>query len=113
MYADYHMHTSFSSDSEAPMEHMILGAIHRNVPRVCFTEHMDFDFPTGEFDFLVDMPAYREKLLELRKKYENKIEINFGIELGLQPHLTGKLPSFAAGYPFDFCHRLRACCGRM
>ena len=48
MYADFHMHTSFSSDSEAPMEHMILSAIHKNVPGICFTEHMDFDFPPGE-----------------------------------------------------------------
>lgn len=24
------------------------------------------------------------------------------MELGLQPHLTGKLPSFAASFPFDF-----------
>ncbi|MCR2018533.1 PHP domain-containing protein, partial [Blautia pseudococcoides] len=88
MYADHHMHTSFSSDSEAPMEHMVLGAIHRNMPSICFTEHMDFDFPPGEFDFLVDMPAYQEKLMELKKKYEDKIEIYFGMELGLQPHLT-------------------------
>lgn len=102
MYADYHMHTSFSSDSEAPMEHMILSAIHKNVPGICFTEHMDFDFPPGEFDFFVDMPSYQQKLMELREKYKDKIEINFGIELGLQPHLTGKLPSFAASYPFDF-----------
>lgn len=72
MYADYHMHTSFSSDSEAPMEHMVLGAIHRNMPSICFTEHMDFDFPPGEFDFLVDMPAYREKLMELKRSMRIK-----------------------------------------
>ena len=48
------------------------------------------------------MPSYQQKLMELREKYKDKIEINFGIELGLQPHLTGKLPSFAASYPFDF-----------
>ena len=77
MYADFHMHTSFSSDSEAPMEHMILSAIHKNVPWICFTEHMDFDFPPGEFDFFVDMPSYQQKLMELREKYKDKIEINF------------------------------------
>ena len=81
--ADYHLHSSFSGDSEAPMESMILRGIELGLTQMCFTEHMDFDFPTGEFDFLVDMPAYRDKLMELKKKYEDKIEIYFGMELGL------------------------------
>ena len=102
MYADFHLHSSFSSDSDTPMEQMILEGIRQGLPAMCFTEHMDFDFPPGDLDFLVDMPAYQNTFDALRQKYENQISLYFGIELGLQPHLTGKLPEFSSQYPFDF-----------
>ena len=40
---DYHIHTSFSSDSEAPMEEMILAAIDKGLDEIAFTDHVDFD----------------------------------------------------------------------
>jgi len=42
--SDYHMHTSFSGDSTAPMEQMILKGIELGLNSICFTEHMDMDF---------------------------------------------------------------------
>ena len=54
MYYDFHLHTSFSSDSQAPMESMIQRGIALGLPGICFTEHMDLDFPPGELNFLVD-----------------------------------------------------------
>ena len=45
--ADYHLHSSFSGDSEAPMESMILRGIELGLTQMCFTEHMDFDFPVS------------------------------------------------------------------
>ena len=58
--ADCHMHSAFSADSEAPMETMILSAIDKGLDTICFTEHMDYDYPPqpGEPDsleFTVDM----------------------------------------------------------
>lgn len=102
MNSDFHLHTSFSSDSDTPMEEMVHEGIRKGLDMICFTEHMDFDFPPGEFDFLVDMDAYRSEWERLRDKYQDKIELLYGIELGLQPHLTGQLPEFTASHPFDF-----------
>ena len=42
---DCHMHSSFSADSETPMEDMIQAAISRNLSGICFTEHFDPDYP--------------------------------------------------------------------
>ena len=39
--SDYHMHTSFSGDSTAPMEQMILKGIELGLNSICFTEHMN------------------------------------------------------------------------
>ena len=39
------MHSSFSADSDTDMENMIKGAISRGLEGVCFTEHLDPDYP--------------------------------------------------------------------
>lgn len=101
---DYHLHTSFSSDSDAPMEDMIQQAIHLHLKAICFTEHYDMDWPENEdnFTFLVDTYKYQQKLYELKEKYRGQLEILFGIELGLQPYLKSKLIDYSKSYPFDF-----------
>ena len=87
MYYDFHLHTSFSSDSQAPMESMIQRGIALGLPGICFTEHMDLAFPPGELNFLVDLPAYEKTCRELKEKYADTISVFFGLEMGLQPHL--------------------------
>ena len=39
--ADYHLHSSFSGDSQAPMEEMILKGIELGLTTMCFTEHLE------------------------------------------------------------------------
>ena len=102
MYCDFHLHSSFSTDSNAPMEKMVLQGIELGLPAMCFTEHMDLDFPSEEPEFLVDLPAYKSRFLELKEKYKDKIELYFGLELGLQPHLKEELPALSNSETFDF-----------
>ena len=88
---DYHLHTNFSSDSKTPMEEMIDSGIKKGRRAMCFTEHMDYDYPVPsdapELTFLLDTDAYLTKSRELAAKYAGKCDILFGIELGVQPHL--------------------------
>ena len=102
MYYDFHLHTSFSSDSQAPMESMIQRGIALGLPGICFTEHMDLDFPPGELNFLVDLPAYEKTCRELKEKYADTISVFFGLEMGLQPHLKKEIPTLATSSDFDF-----------
>ena len=110
MYADFHLHSSFSSDSDTPMEQMILEGIRQGLPAMCFTEHMDFDFPPGDLDFLVDMPAYQNTFDALRQKYENQISLYFGIASSiviLYTCLCKPVPylnSFITCYCVDYCN---------
>ena len=64
--ADYHLHTSFSSDSESPMEEMIRHAVSLGLKTICFTEHHDIDYPVNPdgFDFLLDLPSYKEEIFK-------------------------------------------------
>ena len=43
-----------------------------------------------------------KKLKELKDKYKGQIDICFGLELGLQPHLTQEIPKIASSASFDF-----------
>ena len=73
---DCHMHSSFSADSETPMEDMIQAAISRNLSGICFTEHFDPDYPADPegLIFDLDIPAYHTKLCQLKEKYRARID---------------------------------------
>ncbi len=113
--ADYHMHSSFSGDSDTPMEQMIEQAIAAGMKRICFTEHQDFDYPaspdTPEGFFTVNTDSYLYDLLKFREKYVEQIQVCFGIELGLQPHLVKEHARFIKAYDFDFVIASSHVCG--
>ncbi len=104
--ADFHMHSSHSGDSSTPMEQMIQQAIQTGMTQMCFTEHQDFDYPSSDEIpadyFLLNTDAYLYDLIRLRQKYEDKIRIFFGVELGLQPHLAEKHERYVDSFDFDF-----------
>ena len=98
--ADCHMHSFFSSDSEAPTEEMVKRAVELGLPAICLTDHYDMDYSTGEFQ--LDTPAYAAKIRELQEKYRDKIDIRFGVELGLQLHLKERMEEYVNAWPFDY-----------
>lgn len=104
--SDYHLHSSFSGDSDAPMEAMIERAVSLGMKNMCFTEHMDIDYvyvkeeDTGMFDLNTD--SYLFDLIKYKEKYADKINIYFGVELGLQSHLARDLSKYVKEYDFDF-----------
>ena len=100
--ADFHMHTSFSSDSETMPEKMVEEAIRMGLKTICFTDHQDFDFPGEETLFLFDTDTYFRKMKKLREMYQDKIDIRIGVEIGLQPHFGNAYKEYVSSYPFDF-----------
>lgn len=104
IHTDCHLHTSFSGDSDTPMEDMIRRGISLGLKTICFTDHMDPDFPPEPegMDFSLDTPAYAACIAELKEKYKGQIEILFGVEFGLQPHLAPLFAEYQASWPFDF-----------
>ena len=98
------MHSSFSAGSDTPMEVMIHSAVETGLQGITFTEHLDPDYPVtpDNLDFSLNIPAYKEKLAELSDIYKDKIQVRFGIELGLQMHLGEYFDSLLSQTPFDF-----------
>lgn len=99
---DYHMHSDFSADCDASMEAMIEKAIRLDLKEICFTEHIDYDYPDKDWIFEFDLSEYDKKIKELQTKFSGKIIIKKGIEIGLQPHLLEKYEQLMREEVFDF-----------
>ncbi len=103
MLWDTHMHCYFSGDSEADPDDMIKAAKAAGLSGLCFTDHLDYDFP---FDppglFEPDLDAYGEAMRALRAAHTGDFRVLHGIELGVQPHLHEKLARVVADGAYDF-----------
>jgi len=99
---DYHMHSDFSADSDTPMETTIEKAISLGLEEICFTDHIDYDYPDKDWIFEFDLKAYDQKIRKLQEVYADKIRIKKGLEIGLQPHLLERYQKLMEAETFDF-----------
>ena len=107
--ADIHTHSSFSGDSETPMEEQLKKAIELGLKHYCFTDHEDLYYPEVQDDngdylniFKLDIPAYLSKIKELRTAYKDKINALAGIELGLCKKAIPEYEAILKNNSFDF-----------
>ncbi len=121
MYVDYHVHTSYSDDSDYPMEQVVRDAIEKGIEELCFTDHVDYGIKTdwdseepmkyrkggpGEPEQMpvanVNYPKYVEEIGGLQQKYEGQIRLKLGLEFGMQRHTISQYQKLFGRYPFDF-----------
>lgn len=101
--SDCHMHSAISSDSDSPMEDMVKGAIDRHLDTICFTEHMDYNFPQGyEYNFQFNPDEYFDILNSLKTKYSDRITILSGVEIGLMQGTKTMYSKLLDDYSWDF-----------
>lgn len=104
--ADYHMHSIHSYDSDAPISSMIESSIEKGLSSICFTEHMDFNSPScdeyPEHAWECNVDSYLYDLISNKNKYADKIEVNFGLELGLTRETFRENALAAKAHEFDF-----------
>lgn len=99
---DVHMHSQFSGDSDAPLDTMVHSAIARGLAGICFTDHLDIDYPKEPGLFLLDLPNYTSSVCAMQEQFQSRLPVRLGIELGLQPHLSALHEDILTQYPFDF-----------
>jgi histidinol-phosphatase (PHP family) len=101
--ADYHVH-SISPDAGVPMEEMCESAIQKGMDEIAFTDHYEF-YAHGvvkEYFHEEYLKLYWRSLEMCREKFEGRLVIRRGLEIG-QMHLCPE-NAFAviSKYPFDF-----------
>lgn len=100
--ADMHMHTWFSTDSEACPCDMADEAVRKGLKTICFTDHFDKDDLEWGEEGIFDMDAYFVEMQKLQEEYAGKLNIRIGIELGLRTYLKDYYEELTKKYPFDF-----------
>lgn len=100
--ADMHMHTWFSTDSEACPRDMADGAVRKGLKTICFTDHFDKDDLEWGEEGIFDVDAYFVEMQKLQEEYAGKLNIRIGIELGLRTYLKDYYEELTKKYPFDF-----------
>ncbi|MGA7670731.1 MAG: histidinol-phosphatase HisJ family protein [Nitrolancea sp.] len=98
---DYHVHTSFSMDSQMPMEDACGEAIRRGVPQICFTEHVDY-IPDDDGVGFFDPDGYFAELNRCRDLFGDQLVVRAGVEIGEMHRFSSKAQELTASYPFDF-----------
>jgi histidinol-phosphatase (PHP family) len=96
------MHCRYSGDSTAAPRDMIEAALKHNLAGVCFTDHLDLDYPEDPKLFLLDFAARKQELAALALEYQSRLTVGCGIELGLQPHLAAEHHKILSRWDFDF-----------
>lgn len=114
MFADYHVHSAYSDDSEYPLEQVIRDAVAMGMDEICLTDHVDYGIKRdwdegGEIAYRgsqplanVDYPRYMTQLHELQLRYGDRIRIKIGLEFGMQTHTIPQYRALFARYPLDF-----------
>ena len=112
---DSHVHTKYSfdgaKDARGEVDTIVRHAIAQRIDEISFCDHYDIDdiidgiYPPFEAD------SVRADIFAAKEKYDGKIRINYGIELG-QPHVyPNEAREFLEKYKFDFVigslHNLR------
>lgn len=100
--ADMHMHTWFSTDSEACPCDMADEAVRKGLKTICFTDHFDKDDLEWGEEGIFDVDAYFVEMQKLQEEYAGKLNIRMGIELGLRTYLKDYYEELTKKYPFDF-----------
>ena len=101
--SDNHIHSYYSTDSEASMTDIIEKARYIGLESICFTDHMDYNFPsvTEIPDFVFDMDKYIGEISLLDIENQD-IDIRKGVELGLKEDAVNKSLELTRNYPLDF-----------
>ncbi|ONI44455.1 hypothetical protein AN640_05515 [Candidatus Epulonipiscium fishelsonii] len=98
---DYHMHSKYSIDGCEEINVLCAEGIKKGLKEIAITDHYDLYQNHNKKDN-TDFEALYKDILEARKKYEGKIQIKYGVELG-QSHFNNALANkLIATQPFDF-----------
>ena len=101
---DYHIHTSFSDDSESKPGDIIKHALDLGLSGICFTDHNDFGYilPDGSEKFTLDFGKYLETLIPLKDRYTDRIKICVGLEQGLTVPAADRIQNYDPENELDF-----------
>ena len=98
---DYHIHCELSPDSTAALDVVCSQAYRLGLEEVAFTDHYELiEGVTARGSIRREyLEISREKLLACRGRWEGRIRVVFGIELGSATSSLRRRPRFSPAIP--------------
>ncbi|MEZ4358312.1 MAG: histidinol-phosphatase HisJ family protein [Eubacteriales bacterium] len=98
---DYHIHSNISTDATDPMQVLVEAAEKKGLKEICFTEHMDLDYPfQTKHNWCSDMQLYDKAIKSIKVKGDLKVKK--GIEVGLKDGVYDRLNDIIDNNGLDF-----------
>jgi histidinol-phosphatase (PHP family) len=100
---DGHVHTKLCHHARGEMEEYVQSAIKRGLRKLIFLEHLEVGITYFESTWLTedDFDFYHEEGTRLPEKYQDRIEIGLGIEVGYSPHFIEEIKRRLALHSWD------------
>jgi histidinol-phosphatase (PHP family) len=100
---DGHVHTNLCNHARGEMEEYVLSAYNQGLRKLIFLEHLEIGISYFESTWLTedDFNFYHKEGKRLQKKYQGKIEIGLGVEVGYNPRFLEKIQQKLALYTWD------------
>lgn len=101
LWADFHMHTAASEDSEAPIAAMLDAAVAKGLQVVAVTDHVEM---TGFRELGYDKAAEESwhMMEQAIPAYTGRLRIARGVELGQPLYDLAAAETVLAAHPYDF-----------
>jgi histidinol-phosphatase (PHP family) len=97
---DYHMHSSFSADSNASVRDMCGSAIQQGIPEIALTEH--YDLHPKERPLFYKPDAWWQEIERVRTALDKRLILRAGVEIGEPHRFPDEVQALIDHYPYDF-----------
>ena len=99
MVVDLHNHTTLCNHAKGSMQEYIKEAISQNVDIYGFSDHAPMEFDKKYRMSFDDMKLYQDRVLELKDRYKDEIDIRLGYEVD---YLKGYMDKRVLGANVDY-----------
>lgn len=99
--ADYHVHSTCSGDSSAPMADLVRRGIELNLREIAFTEHLDLQPDDPGYGYH-DYDRYCRELDSARVEYGDRITLRSAVEITYQKEFEAEIRDFFSRTAFDY-----------
>jgi histidinol-phosphatase (PHP family) len=83
------------------IEELCQAAVKKGLDEIAITDHHDIDYQDDTIEFLIDKEKYLIEIEKMQKRYEGKLTIKKGIEIGVQADILIECKEYLAD-DFDF-----------
>ena len=103
---DMHVHTHFSHDvptlPETQLDAIAQAAIEKGLSQIAICDHCDFDIIKDGLCAPYQRDAIQREILSAKEKYEGRLKILWGIELGQAHAFPNEAKALITSCPFDY-----------